>query len=142
MIHFEIPKNQSSIIKVIGVGGGGGNAVNYMHNLGIEGVDFVVCNTDSQALALSPVVNKIQLGPHLTQGLGAGAVDLEDVGAAVRGDPRRIRPTTRGFLPKLPRSPSYEFSPREILLRRRRDSPRWRVTSQRAAKWSMSSAFC
>lgn len=73
MIHFEIPKNQSSIIKVIGVGGGGGNAVNYMHNLGIEGVDFVICNTDSQALALSPVPNKIQLGPHLTQGLGAGA---------------------------------------------------------------------
>jgi cell division protein FtsZ len=73
MIHFEIPKNQSSIIKVIGVGGGGSNAVNYMHSLGIEGVDFVVCNTDSQALALSPVANKIQLGPHLTQGLGAGA---------------------------------------------------------------------
>lgn len=73
MIHFEIPKNQSSIIKVIGVGGGGSNAVNYMHNLGIDGVDFVVCNTDSQALALSPVANKIQLGPHLTQGLGAGA---------------------------------------------------------------------
>lgn len=73
MIHFEIPKNQSSIIKVIGVGGGGGNAVNYMHNLGIEGVDFIVCNTDSQALALSAIPNKIQLGPHLTQGLGAGA---------------------------------------------------------------------
>jgi cell division protein FtsZ len=73
MIHFEIPKNQSSIIKVIGVGGGGGNAVNYMYNLGIEAVDFIVCNTDSQALALSPVPNKIQLGPHLTQGLGAGA---------------------------------------------------------------------
>ncbi len=73
MIHFEIPKNQSSIIKVIGVGGGGGNAVNYMHSLGIDGVDFVICNTDSQALALSPVANKIQLGPHLTQGLGAGA---------------------------------------------------------------------
>lgn len=73
MIHFEIPKNQSSIIKVIGVGGGGGNAVNYMFDLGIEGVDFVICNTDSQALALSPVPNKIQLGPHLTQGLGAGA---------------------------------------------------------------------
>lgn len=73
MIHFEIPKNQSSIIKVIGVGGGGGNAVNYMYDLGIEGVDFVICNTDSQALALSPVPNKIQLGPHLTQGLGAGA---------------------------------------------------------------------
>ena len=73
MIHFEIPKNQSSIIKVIGVGGGGSNAVNYMYNLGIDGVDFVICNTDSQALALSPVPNKIQLGPHLTQGLGAGA---------------------------------------------------------------------
>lgn len=73
MIHFEIPKNQSSIIKVIGVGGGGGNAVNYMYQLGIDGVDFVICNTDSQALALSPIPNKIQLGPHLTQGLGAGA---------------------------------------------------------------------
>lgn len=73
MIHFELPKNHSSIIKVIGVGGGGGNAVNYMFSIGIEGVDFVVCNTDSQALALSPIPNKIQLGPHLTQGLGAGA---------------------------------------------------------------------
>ena len=73
MIHFEIPKNQSSIIKVIGVGGGGGNAVNYMYNLGIDGVDFIVCNTDSQALSQSPIPNKIQLGPHLTQGLGAGA---------------------------------------------------------------------
>lgn len=73
MIHFEIPKNQSSIIKVIGVGGGGGNAVNYMYNLGIDDVDFIVCNTDSQALQQSAVPNKIQLGPHLTQGLGAGA---------------------------------------------------------------------
>ncbi len=73
MIHFEIPKNQSSILKVIGVGGGGSNAVNYMYDLNLEGVDFVVCNTDSQALAESPVPNKIQLGPHLTQGLGAGA---------------------------------------------------------------------
>jgi cell division protein FtsZ len=73
MIHFEIPKNQSSIIKVIGVGGGGGNAVNYMFSLGIDGVDFIVCNTDSQALAQSSIPNKIQLGPHLTQGLGAGA---------------------------------------------------------------------
>jgi cell division protein FtsZ len=73
MIHFEIPKNQSSILKVIGVGGGGSNAVNYMYNLNLHDVDFIVCNTDSQALALSPVPNKIQLGPHLTQGLGAGA---------------------------------------------------------------------
>ena len=73
MIHFEIPKNQSSILKVIGVGGGGSNAVNYMYNLNLDEVDFVVCNTDQQALAQSPVPNKIQLGPHLTQGLGAGA---------------------------------------------------------------------
>src|SRR5690606_23790997 len=73
MIHFEIPKNQSSIIKVIGVGGGGGNAVNYMYNLGIDDVDFIVCNTDSQALQQSAVPNKIQLCPQLTQGLGAGA---------------------------------------------------------------------
>lgn len=73
MIQFESPKNQSSIIKVIGVGGGGGNAVNYMYELGIEGVDFLVCNTDQQALAQSNVPNKIQLGPDLTNGLGAGA---------------------------------------------------------------------
>lgn len=74
MIHFEIPKNQStSILKVIGVGGGGSNAVNYMYGLNLEGVDFVVCNTDHQSLAQSAVPNKIQLGPHLTQGLGAGA---------------------------------------------------------------------
>ena len=73
MISFELPKHQSSIIKVIGVGGGGSNAVNYMYNMGVEGVDFIVCNTDQQALAQSPVPNKIQLGPALTQGLGAGA---------------------------------------------------------------------
>jgi len=73
MIQFDLPNEQSSIIKVIGVGGGGSNAVNYMHSLGIEGVDFIVCNTDAQALALSKVPNKIQLGPSLTQGLGAGA---------------------------------------------------------------------
>ena len=73
MIQFDLPKEQSSIIKVIGVGGGGSNAVNYMHSLNIEGVDFIVCNTDAQALAVSKVPNKIQLGPSLTQGLGAGA---------------------------------------------------------------------
>ncbi|MEY3945785.1 MAG: cell division protein FtsZ [Bacteroidota bacterium] len=73
MIQFDLPLAQSSIIKVIGVGGGGSNAVNYMHSLDIEGVDFIVCNTDAQALALSKVPNKIQLGPSLTQGLGAGA---------------------------------------------------------------------
>jgi len=73
MIQFDLPNEQPSIVKVIGVGGGGSNAVNYMHSLGIDGVDFIVCNTDAQALALSKVPNKIQLGPSLTQGLGAGA---------------------------------------------------------------------
>tara|TARA_B110000116_G_scaffold12794_1_gene10408 strand:+ start:2231 stop:3898 length:1668 start_codon:yes stop_codon:yes gene_type:complete len=73
LFEFNLPKNRSSIIKVIGVGGGGGNAVNYMYENGIEGVDFVVCNTDSQALEASPVPTKIQLGAELTEGLGAGS---------------------------------------------------------------------
>lgn len=70
---FDLPKHYSSSIKVIGVGGGGSNAVNYMYQQGIEGVDFVVCNTDAQALNTSPVPNKIQLGQTITEGLGAGA---------------------------------------------------------------------
>jgi cell division protein FtsZ len=73
MIHFDLPKEKSSIIKVIGVGGGGSNAVNYMYGQNIEGVNFIICNTDAQAIAQSRVPNKVQLGPHLTQGLGAGA---------------------------------------------------------------------
>ena len=73
MILFDLPKEKSSIIKVIGVGGGGSNAVNYMYSQNIEGVDFIICNTDSQAIAQSNVPNRVQLGPHLTQGLGAGA---------------------------------------------------------------------
>src|ERR1700743_1272467 len=73
MIHFDLPKEKSSIIKVIGVGGGGSNAVNHMFSQNIEGVNFIICNTDAQAIAQSKVPNKIQLGPHLTQGLGAGA---------------------------------------------------------------------
>ncbi|MBK7292057.1 MAG: cell division protein FtsZ [Chitinophagaceae bacterium] len=73
MIHFDLPKEKSSILKVIGVGGGGGNAVNFMHSQEIDGVNFIICNTDSQALANSGIPNRIQLGPHLTQGLGAGA---------------------------------------------------------------------
>lgn len=72
-ISFDLPKNQSNVIKVIGVGGGGSNAINHMFQLGIKGVDFVVCNTDSQALENSSVPNKIQLGVTLTEGLGAGA---------------------------------------------------------------------
>ena len=72
-ISFDLPKNQSNVIKVIGVGGGGSNAINHMFKQGIKGVDFIVCNTDSQALQNSPVPNKIQLGVNLTEGLGAGA---------------------------------------------------------------------
>ncbi|MCB0774699.1 MAG: cell division protein FtsZ, partial [Chitinophagaceae bacterium] len=73
MIHFDLPREKSSILKVIGVGGGGGNAVNYMFSQDIDAVNFIICNTDAQALAHSGIPNKVQLGPHLTQGLGAGA---------------------------------------------------------------------
>ena len=72
-MDFQMPKNQSSQIKVMGIGGGGSNAVNYMFTNGIKGVDFVVCNTDSQALEASPILVKIQLGQNLTEGLGAGS---------------------------------------------------------------------
>ncbi|MBA4746151.1 MAG: cell division protein FtsZ [Muricauda sp.] len=72
-IAFDLPKNKSNVIKVIGVGGGGSNAINHMFQAGINGVDFVICNTDAQALQNSPVSNKIQLGVTLTEGLGAGA---------------------------------------------------------------------
>ncbi len=73
MMPFDLPKNRSSVIKAVGVGGGGSNAVNHMYLSGINGVDFVICNTDSQALENSPIPNKIQLGVSLTEGLGAGA---------------------------------------------------------------------
>ena len=72
MLEFNMPKNRSSKIKVIGVGGGGTNAVNHMHRLGIKDVDLVVANTDKQSLDASPVLVKIQLGENLTEGLGAG----------------------------------------------------------------------
>ena len=72
-MDFQMPKNQSSQIKVMGIGGGGSNAVNYMYEHGIKGVDFVICNTDAQALEASPVPIKIQLGANLTEGLGAGS---------------------------------------------------------------------
>ena len=78
MMKFDLPKDQSSIIKVIGVGGGGSNAVNHMYRQGIKGVDFIVCNTDHQALDISPVPVKIQLGQSLTEGRGAGSIP--DVG--------------------------------------------------------------
>jgi cell division protein FtsZ len=73
ILKFNLPKNQSSVIKVIGVDGGGSNAVNYMFEQGIVGVDFAVCNTDLQALEASPITTKIQIGEDLTEGLGAGA---------------------------------------------------------------------
>ena len=71
-VEFDLPQNRSSVIKVIGVGGGGSNAVNHMFKQGIKGVDFVVCNTDAQALETSQIPTKIQLGISLTEGLGAG----------------------------------------------------------------------
>ncbi|MBL4939504.1 MAG: cell division protein FtsZ, partial [Lutibacter sp.] len=72
-ISFDLPKNKSNVIKVIGVGGGGSNAVNHMYSQGINGVDFIICNTDAQALQNSAIPTKIQLGVSLTEGLGAGA---------------------------------------------------------------------
>ncbi|GAB5419279.1 MAG: hypothetical protein Crog2KO_33790 [Crocinitomicaceae bacterium] len=83
-MDFDLPKDEAtSIIKVIGVGGGGGNAVNHMYNQGIKGVDFIVCNTDLQALEVSPVPHKIQLGPSLTEGRGAGSLPEIGMNAAV-----------------------------------------------------------
>ncbi len=73
-MQFEMLKEKSSIIKVVGVGGGGGNAVNHMYRQGIMGVDFIICNTDAQALELSPIPNKVQLGASLTEGMGAGSI--------------------------------------------------------------------
>ena len=83
MLNFDLPKNQSSIIKVIGVGGGGSNAVTHMYHQGIKGVDFIICNTDAQAMEASPVPTKIQLGATLTSGLGAGAVPSVGKNAAL-----------------------------------------------------------
>lgn len=82
-MEFDLPKGSTSIIKVIGVGGGGSNAVNHMYDQGIKGVDFIVCNTDRQALDISPVPLKIQLGPSLTEGRGAGSIPEIGRNAAV-----------------------------------------------------------
>ena len=83
MMRFDLPKDHSSIIKVIGVGGGGSNAVNYMFQQGIKGVDFIVCNTDNQALDKSDVPLKVQLGATLTEGRGAGSIPEVGKNAAV-----------------------------------------------------------
>lgn len=82
-MQFEMLKEKSSIIKVIGVGGGGGNAVNHMYRQGITGVDFIICNTDAQALELSPIPNKVQLGASLTEGMGAGSIPEVGKNAAI-----------------------------------------------------------
>jgi cell division protein FtsZ len=82
-MEFDLPRDVNSIIKVIGVGGGGSNAVNHMYNQGIIGVDFIVCNTDRQALDISPVPFKIQLGPNLTEGRGAGMIPEVGMNAAI-----------------------------------------------------------
>ena len=82
-MEFDMPKEQSSIIKVIGVGGGGSNAVNHMYSQGFTGVDFIVCNTDKQALDASPVPFKIQLGESLTEGRGAGTIPEIGMNAAI-----------------------------------------------------------
>lgn len=95
MLKFDAPKELSSIIKVIGVGGGGSNAVNHMYNQGIEGVDFIIVNTDAQALDLSPVPNKVQIGHNLTDGLGAGAKPEVGKNAAIESIDE-----LRGFLEK------------------------------------------
>jgi cell division protein FtsZ len=83
MIKFDAPKEMSSIIKVIGVGGGGSNAVNHMYTQGIRGVDFIICNTDEQALDISPIPNKVQLGASLTDGRGAGSIPEVGKNAAI-----------------------------------------------------------
>ena len=81
-MEFDLPKDTSAVIKVIGVGGGGSNAVNHMYNQGIVGVDFIVCNTDRQSLDISPVPIKIQLGTASTQGRGAGSIPQVGMEAA------------------------------------------------------------
>lgn len=98
LMNFDLLKNQSSIIKVIGVGGGGGNAVNHMYNQGIRGVDFIVCNTDEQALNASPIPAKIQLGASLTEGRGAGSLPEVGKNAAIENieDVKQyLQPTTK-----------------------------------------------
>jgi cell division protein FtsZ len=82
-LNFDLQPECNSLIKVIGVGGGGSNAVNYMYNQGIKGVDFIICNTDAQALEVSPVPHKIQLGANLTEGRGAGSSPLVGRDAAL-----------------------------------------------------------
>jgi cell division protein FtsZ len=83
MMQFDLPKEENSIIKVFGVGGGGSNAVNHMYRQGISGVEFYVCNTDQQALDISPIPNKVQLGMSLTAGRGAGSLSEVGKGAAL-----------------------------------------------------------
>ena len=91
-MEFDLNRDKGSIIKVIGVGGGGSNAVNHMYRQGIKGVEFVICNTDAQALETSPVPTKIQLGSSLTEGRGAGSIPEVGRNAAIENieDIRKI----------------------------------------------------
>lgn len=103
-LNFEIPRQDDSIIKVIGIGGGGGNAVNYMYNQGIKGVEFIICNTDNQALIMSPIETKIQIGNSLTAGRGVGGnpeigkkaaiEDIENIKSAIGQDTKMLFITT------------------------------------------------
>lgn len=99
-MQFEMLKEKSSIIKVIGVGGGGGNAVNHMYRQGITGVDFIICNTDAQALELSPIPNKVQLGASLTEGMGAGSIPEVGKNSAIENieDVKRMLGSTTKML--------------------------------------------
>ncbi|QJD97385.1 cell division protein FtsZ [Mucilaginibacter robiniae] len=99
-MQFEMLKEKSSIIKVVGVGGGGGNAVNHMYKQGITGVDFIICNTDAQALELSPIPNKVQLGSSLTEGMGAGSIPEVGKNSAIENieDVKRMLGTTTKML--------------------------------------------
>ena len=99
MLKFDSPKNQSSIIKVIGVGGGGSNAVNHMFRQGIKGVDFIICNTDAQAMESSMIPNRIQLGANLTGGLGAGAAPSVGRNAALEN--AEVKVAIRGFFDRM-----------------------------------------
>jgi cell division protein FtsZ len=100
-MEFDIPKGMSSIIKVIGVGGGGSNAVNHMFNQGIVGVDFIVCNTDRQALDISPVPHKIQLGPNITEVRGAGMIPEVGMNDAIENEEYEIAAEIRDRISKL-----------------------------------------
>src|ERR1043165_1364860 len=114
-MQFELIKDKPSIIKVIGVGGGGSNTVNHMYRQGIKGVEFLVCNTDAQALEISPVPNKIQLGLSLTEGRGAGSISEVGRNAGIENIDK-----IKAFLAIIPKwfslPPAWAVAPEQALL--------------------------